>query len=151
MFAPKWLQFVASEWHAIPTIYFNKKKKAGYRTGTSIIGCYLGNNVILARVLSTVHVGAVRSHVTVPWKIFINQFPCATSCISDVSHTEKMHRLRPEFLEPWNWNKEQIAMILYPAKARMMKDLSTNVISTWDVSKFRWNRHLHFYKYRNGK
>lgn len=39
-----------------------------------------------------------------------------------VSRAEKMHRFRPEFPEPWNWNEEQIAMILYPAEARMMKD-----------------------------
>jgi len=36
---------------------------AGYRTEASIIGCYLSNNVIVARVLSTVHMGAVRCHV----------------------------------------------------------------------------------------
>lgn len=37
--------------------------------GASIIDCYLGNNVILARILSIVHMGAVRCHVptiTVP-------------------------------------------------------------------------------------
>lgn len=32
----------------------------GYRAGTSIIDCYFGNGVISTRVLSTVHIGAVR-------------------------------------------------------------------------------------------
>lgn len=73
-------------------IYFNKKV-TGYRTGASIIGCYLGNNVILA-LLSTVHMGAVCCQVTVPRKMFNCQFLHPTRCSSDVSLAEKMY---PDF------------------------------------------------------
>lgn len=110
---------LATEWYTVPMSYFNKKKVAGYRTGASIIVCYLDNNVILA-VLSTIHMGAVRCHITVPRKIFDCQsISMCNELRSDVSRAKKM-----PVSGQGSPSREirKIAMIWYPAGARSMKD-----------------------------